>query len=421
MMPNQRKNWNGGPLVDGRCGFPRCAAKRLQSLDHLFGAGLLMDDDVPPHECQSAPGQQKRHQRDQEIPYQRPVGHRLAVDLQAARLRRRGQRLEQGDEHVARIDFLETRDPGRHGYARLLLRQARRDLRIDHRPADDVDEIEEREEEAREHRGGVELHHRLTGNGGVDDDHHRGRNQDAERAACGDHAGRKLHVVAGTQHRVERDHAHQHDHGADEARGDAPEGADDQRRDGERGRHAPERELDRIEHLVDQRAALHHVAHQHEQRDGDEHVVGHRAVGAMDHQVEHAVLPPVLRRIEERDVAEEDSEPHQREGRGEAHHDHDHDEHEHQQPEHGFADDHVCKSPPMPRWRASSSILCARSIAALRVSSSTCSLCASCSSTTSISADVLQAARPLAGLAGRRRSGRSRPLPEAAPARRRSE
>jgi hypothetical protein len=32
-------------------GRPRStrAAKRLQSLDHRFGAGLLMDDDVPPH------------------------------------------------------------------------------------------------------------------------------------------------------------------------------------------------------------------------------------------------------------------------------------------------------------------------------------------------------------------------------------
>ena len=136
----------------------------------------------------------------------------------------------------------------------------------------------------------------------------------------------ELHVVAGLQHRVHRDDAHQHDHGADQAAGDAPERADDQRRDRKRGRHAPERELDRVEHLVDQGAALHHVAHQHEQRDGDQDVVGHRAIGALDHQFEDAVVPPELAGVVERDKAEDDPEAHEREGRRKAHHDHDHDQ-----------------------------------------------------------------------------------------------
>ena len=199
-------------------------------------------------------------------------------------------------------------------------------LRVDHRPAHDVDEVEEGQEEARDHRRGIELDHRLAGHRGVDDDHHRGRDQDAERAAGGDHARGELHVVAGAQHRVEGDDAHQHHDRADQAAGDAPEGADDQRRHGERRRHAAEGELDRIEHLVDQRAALHHVAHQHEQRDRDQHVVGHGAVGALDHQGEHLVVRPRLAGYVEGDEAEEDAQPHQGEGRGEAHHDHDHDE-----------------------------------------------------------------------------------------------
>src|SRR6185312_1734665 len=88
-----------------------------------------------------------------------------------------------------------------------------------------------------------------------------------------------------------------------------------------------------------------------------------------------------------RDVAEEHPEPHQREGRREAHHDHDDDEAKHRQSKGGIA--HVCKSPPMPRWRATSSISLARSIAILRDSSSTYSLFASCSSMTSISATSL--------------------------------
>src|SRR6266851_5209064 len=91
-----------------------------------------------------------------------------------------------------------------------------------------------------------------------------------------------------------------------------------------------------------------------------------------------------MRRVIKRDVAEEHPQAHQRKGGGEAHHDHNHDEREHQQPECGIA--HVCKSPPMPRWRAVSSICCAFSIAILRDSSSTYSLCASCCSMTSISA-----------------------------------
>ena len=177
----------------------------------------------------------------------------------------------------------------------------------------------------------------MAGNCRIHDDHHRRRNQNSERAAGGNHAGRELDVVAGAQHRVEGDHTHQHHDRADQAAGDAPERAHDQRCDRERGGHASERELDRIEHLVDQRAALHHVAHQHEQRDRDQHVVGHGAVGALDHQVEHPVVPPSFRRVVESDEAEEDAEPHQREGGCEAHHDHDHDERQHQKPEGGIA------------------------------------------------------------------------------------
>ena len=96
--------------------------------------------------------------------------------------------------------------------------------------------------------------------------------------------------VAVVMHRVERDHAHQHDHGADEAAGNSPECANDQCRNGERGRDAPERKLNAVKHLVYQCAALHHVAHQHEQGDGDQNVIGHRPIGALNHQIEDAIV-----------------------------------------------------------------------------------------------------------------------------------
>ena len=223
-----------------------------------------MDDDVPPDRIERAGDDEKRHQGVHEVRQHHPIADALAVRLDLPRHRRRHQRLDQGDEHVGRIGRLEFRHPRRHRDLRLRLRQLRRDLRIDHRPADDVDEIQERQEEAGEHRGRVELHDRLTGHGRIDDDHDRRRNQNAERAAGRDDAGGELDVIARAQHRVERDDAHQHHHGAHQAAGDAPERAHDQRGDGERRRHVPERELDRVEHLVDQRAALHHVAHEHE-------------------------------------------------------------------------------------------------------------------------------------------------------------
>ena len=201
-----------------------------------------MDHHVPPHEPQGQRDEPERNERGAEILDERPVGDpSLGQRLDRHRLGGREKRRRQSCQHVARIERLELAHPLGHRNAGLLFRQGRRDLRIEHRPADDVDEVEEGEEEAREHRRGVELHDRLSGDRRVDDDHHRRRDQDAERAAGGDDAGGELHVVAGAQHRVEGDHAHQHHHGADEAARDAPERAHDQRRDRERRRHAPER------------------------------------------------------------------------------------------------------------------------------------------------------------------------------------
>src|SRR5262249_58078776 len=109
----------------------------------------------------------------------------------------------------------------------------------------------------------------------------------------------------------------------------------------------------------------------------------HRPIGALDHQVENAIFPPELAAFEIRDESEHDPEAHQRESRREPHHDDDHDEAEHQEAEGWIA--HFCRSPPMPRWRAISSISFARSMASLRDASSTYSLCANVSSTTPLS------------------------------------
>ena len=96
-------------------------------------------------------------------------------------------------------------------------------------------------------------------------------------------------------------------------------------------------------------------------------------------------MRPGLRRIVERDEAEEHAEAHQREGRGETHHDDDDDERQHQT---GRVRDRSCVARLRP-FRADAPFRRSRaapSIAILRDSSSTYSLCASCSSMTSISA-----------------------------------
>src|SRR5262249_49623217 len=113
-------------------------------------------------------------------------------------------------------------------------------------------------------------------------------------------------------------------------------------------------------------------------------VIGHRAIGALDHQIEHLVVYPRLARDVKCNKAKENAETHEGKGGGEPHYDHNHNEGEHQEPKCRIT--HVFNSPPIPRWRAASSILCAFSMAILRDSSSTYSLCASCSSMTSISA-----------------------------------
>ena len=60
------------------------------------------------------------------------------------------------------------------------------------------------------------------------------------------------------------------------------------RRHRERARDARQREVQALEQLLDQVRALDQVAHEHEQRDRDQHVVRHHRVGALHHEVERS-------------------------------------------------------------------------------------------------------------------------------------
>ena len=85
------------------------------------------------------------------------------------------------------------------------------------------------------------------------------------------------------------------------------------------------------EQPVDQLRPLDEIAHEQEQRDRDQHVVRHHAVGSLHEKVEHARYR--RRRIDAPigEPGEDHAHAHQREGRGEAEHDAHDDHREHQQ------------------------------------------------------------------------------------------
>ena len=207
--------------------------------------------------------------------------------------------------------------------------------------ADDVDEVEPDEREARQQRRLVEPHDGDARRRGVDDEHDRRRDQDAERAAGADDPRREGMVVARLHHRGECEEAHQRDHGADDAGGGREEGAGHERRDPHRARDVLRRDVERGEEPADDVRALDDVAHEEEERHRGQRVVRHHRVGLVDEEVEDAVVEepvdPVRRAVpprgvlgqsvegaphpvgvEVREVAEADAERHQREGDGEA-------------------------------------------------------------------------------------------------------
>ena len=210
-----------------------------------------------------------------------PIGgreHHAGERADAGRFRRRREAEQDCAEH--RDDQQREREERRrkrpHHLAErhvgLLRRQLRRERRIDHRARDHVDDVKAGEQEAREERGRIELDRRDAGGRRIDDQQNARRDQDAEAAAGADHAGRQLDVVAGAQHRRERQQAHQRHHRADDAGRGREHRAGEQRRHRERAGHVLHRELQRIEQPVENVRALDHVAHEQEQRHRGQHV-----------------------------------------------------------------------------------------------------------------------------------------------------
>ena len=108
-------------------------------------------------------------------------------------------------------------------------------------------------------------------------------------------------------------------HRADDAAGGGKHGAGDQGRDRHGPRQITRRHLQRIKQLVDDICPLDHIAHEQEQRDGDQRIVLHHRIGVLVQQIEYVVVEGVgdyldATRLVIGVVAEADAHGEQREG-----------------------------------------------------------------------------------------------------------
>ena len=154
----------------------------------------------------------------------------------------------------------------------------------------DVNDIETGQQEARHDGAGVETHDRHARRGGIDDQHDAGRDQNAEAATRADDAGGEGRIITGFQHCRKCQQAHQRYDGANDAGCGCEQGARNQCRDCHRARQAARHHLQHSKEPVDQIGAFNDIAHEEEQRDGDENVIGHHGIGLIDKQIEDSVV-----------------------------------------------------------------------------------------------------------------------------------
>ena len=239
-----------------------------------------------------------------------------------------GRRAPEPDQCIAAMLRQRLRE-GRKLDALLALGKRRHEVRLPPREQDHVTHVEAREHEAGEERSGIELHHRYPCYGAIHDQQHRGRDQDAEAASRGHRARRDFDVVSGLEHRRKSEQAHQRHHCADNPGRRGEDRARDDGCDRERPRHSGSGEVQTLEQLVDQLRPLDEIAHEEKQRDRDQHVVRHDAVGALHEKIEHALDRG--RRIDAavRKPSVEHAHPHERKCRGKSEHDAHADQREH--------------------------------------------------------------------------------------------
>jgi hypothetical protein len=251
-----------------------------------------------------------------------------------ARLGRRGHAQHHGaqhheDQHGGRHDALQALLPQfPAARAELILRRGRQPVRLQARQ----DEGVQREQADLHQRRapGAQVHAADVGGGGLgleligQHHQHQGRrHQLGDGAGSRQHAGGIAHVVAIAHHDRQRNHGHG-DHLRRHGAGDGAEDeADDDHRVAQAPAHAAEQASHGVQHVLGQPAFLQHRAHEGEEGDRQQQVVG-----------QHAAEDPLRHRLQEghaeeafpdRDETEEQPDRQQRERHREA------DQHEHNQ------------------------------------------------------------------------------------------
>ena len=111
--------------------------------------------------------------------------------------------------------------------------------------------------------------------------HGGGRENLRQRRGGGDGAGGKPRVVAEAQHRRQRDQAHGHRGGADDAFRGSKQRAHHDYRDAEPAAQRTEQPAHGLEQFLGDARALEHDAHEDEHRDRQQCLVGHHAENAL--------------------------------------------------------------------------------------------------------------------------------------------
>ncbi len=275
-------------------------------LDHIMAAKIGEDrgEGPRPDEEPADHGGRFRRQEDRFLdfcPGQRPVED--GKDQPAKRPHRGGLgrcrqptkdgtkngRNQQGQRHKGNqqveIDFRHRR----HILGARLWRQ----FWLHEDPDDDVDNVKTGQKQAREHRRRIQAQRRQLGDRGIDDQHDRGRDQDAKRTSSTDHARCELLVIVGRRHRRKGQQTHQRHHRADDTGRGREHGTGDQRGDGHRPGQIAGRHLQRMEQPVDDVGALDDIAHEQEQRNGNQRVVLHHRIGVLVQKIENVVVEDV--------------------------------------------------------------------------------------------------------------------------------
>ena len=184
---------------------------------------------------------------------------------------------------------------------------------------------------AREERTRIQLHHRHACRCAIHNEHDRWGNQNAQATASRNGTRRKLHAVPGPQHGWQCQQTHERDHSAHNAGGRGKNSTGNDGGNRQRTRHPRSGQVHAFKELLNQVGTLNEVAHEHKQRNGDEHIVGHDRVSALHHQIKRLVDRQTWVLTSVSNPREDHAHAHEGERRWKTQHDGNHHQGEHQQ------------------------------------------------------------------------------------------